>query len=262
MDLGLSDKSAVVLASTTGLGFAVARALAGEGARVAISGRKPERLQSALDALQAHGARVWGETLDVTDLPALGAHLTRARERFGAVDILVINAGGPPAATAGGVTLESLDSAYLLLLKSAVHAVRTVLPWMRARRWGRIIGMTSIAVREPIPDLALSNTMRAGLTGYLKSLADEVAADGILVNTVCTGAFATDRLLGILARRAQAAGRSLEEERRLAEQQIPVRRFGKPEEFGALVAFLASARASFLTGAAIPIHGGAGRSLL
>jgi 3-oxoacyl-[acyl-carrier protein] reductase len=262
MDLGLTDKSAIVLASTAGLGYAVAEALLSEGARVAISGRDRERFENAFNRLEsAHGDRVWGEPLDVTDGDALLRHIDRARERVGGIEILVINMGGPPQGVASTVTDDELDDAYLLLLKTAVRAVNAVLPGMREQKWGRILGMTSSTVREPIAHLAMSNTMRAGLTGYLKTLATEVAADGVLVNTLCTGMFLTDRLRE-LAETLAGSGSTAEQALDGLAQTIPVNRIGDPEEYGSLAAFLVSERASFITGAAIPIDGGAGRSLL
>jgi 3-oxoacyl-[acyl-carrier protein] reductase len=262
MDLGLTNKRAVVLASTAGLGYAVAEALLDEGAKVAISGRDRERFETALKKLEsAHGDQVWGEPFDVTDGDALSGHIDRARERFGGVDILVINMGGPPQGVASTVTDNELDDAYLLLLKTAVRAVNAVLPGMREQKWGRILGMTSSTVREPIGHLAMSNTMRAGLTGYLKTLATEVAADGVLVNTLCTGMFLTDRLRA-LAESLAGSGGTVEEALDGLAQTIPVKRIGDPREYGELAAFLVSERASFITGVAIPIDGGAGRGLL
>jgi 3-oxoacyl-[acyl-carrier protein] reductase len=257
MDLGLKGKGAVVLASTTGLGFAVAKSLAREGAKVAISGRDETRLGEAMAA-----SGCWGETLDVTEVEALRKHLEEARRRFGGVDVLVTNAGGPPPGTALEVDDEGLDRALDLTMRSAVHAVQTVLPWMREKGWGRIIGMTSMSVRQPIPSLAYSNIMRSGLTAYFKSLAGEVARDGILVNSVCTGMFATERLDELFHARAQRSGRTVEEERAAAIEAIPVGRLGEPSEFGEFVAFLASERCSFLTGVALTYDGGAQRALL
>jgi 3-oxoacyl-[acyl-carrier protein] reductase len=262
MDLGLTDKRAIVLASTAGLGHAVAEALLAEGARVAVSGRDPERFGTAFKDLDGrYGDRVWGEPLDVTDGDALASYIDRARDRFGGIDILVINMGGPPQGVASSVTDVELDSAYLLLLKTAVRAVNAVLPGMREQKWGRILGMTSSTVREPIGHLAMSNTMRAGLTGYLKTLATEVAADGVLVNTLCTGMFLTDRLRA-LAESLAGSGGTVEEALDGLAQMIPVKRIGDPKEYGETAAFLVSERASFITGVAIQIDGGAGKSLL
>lgn len=266
MDLGLDGKRCVVLASTAGLGFAAAQALASEGARVAISGRDGDRLAAALARLEKCDQRVrgetWGEPLDVTDAGALVRHLEGVRERWGGVDVLVTNAGGPPPAVVLEVEDAGLDAAYELTLKSAVHAIQTVVPWMRAEGFGRIIGMTSLTVRHPSGSLVYSNMMRVGLTAYFKSLADEIARDGVLVNTVCTGMFATERLTELFEARAERSGRTVAEERDAAVATIPVGREGDPKEFGALVAFLASERCSFLNGVALPYDGGAGRFLL
>ena len=263
MELGLTGKAAVVLASTDGLGLAAARALASEGAHVAISGRDAWRMDQARLALAECGSgEVFGECLDVTDGAALEAHLKTVRERWGSVDVLVTNAGGPPPGTAAGVTDEDLDAAYELTLKSALRAVRTVVPWMRAQGWGRVVAMTSSAVRQPIAGLALSNTLRAGLTGWLKTLAGEVAAEGVLVNSICTGMFDTARLNELIELRAQKSGRGVDVERAALAAEIPIGRIGRLEEFGAVVAFLASERASFLNGLALPVDGGASRFLL
>ena len=263
MDLGLKDRVAVVLASTGGLGYATARALCGEGARVAISGRDGARLEKASSALaHEHGERVWGEQLDVGDAGALTRHLEATVERWGPIDVLVTNAGGPPPGTALEVEDEGLERAFDLTMRSAIHATRTVLPSMRERKWGRIIGLTSIAVRQPISTLAYSNIMRSGLTAYFKSLAGEVARDGVLVNTVCTGLFATDRLEELFELRARRSGRTLDEERAQAVKDIPQGRLGDPQEFGEFVAFLASERCSYLNGVALAYDGGANTALL
>jgi 3-oxoacyl-[acyl-carrier protein] reductase len=263
MELGLTDRGAVVLASSSGLGFAVAKALLAEGARVALSGRDATRLDAALHELgRTNGDRAWGEPVDLTDGAALERHLSRAREHLGAIDVLVLNAGGPPPASAAAARDEDLDRAFELTFKSAVRATRAVLPGMRERGFGRIVAMTSIAVREPIPDLVHSNAMRAALTGYLKTLASEVAAEGVTVNTVCTGMFATARLFDLFADRSRKAGTSPEEAAARAVAAIPVGRLGDPDEFGAVVAFLASERAAFLTGVSLPVDGGASHFLL
>jgi 3-oxoacyl-[acyl-carrier protein] reductase len=262
MDLGLEGKVAVVLASSAGLGLASARALAAEGARVAISGRDQARLDAATQELErAHPGRVMAERLDVVDSDATRAHLERVRARWGGVHVLVTNAGGPKPAAAVDLTDDDLRAAFELTMRSTIAAIRVVLPWMRAQHWGRIVALTSSSVRQPIAGLALSNAFRAGLTGYLKTLSTEVARDGVLVNSICTGMFDTDRLRELFDVRAAKSGRSAAEERTAIEREIPVGRIGRVEEFGALVAFLASERASFLCGLALPIDGGASRSL-
>jgi 3-oxoacyl-[acyl-carrier protein] reductase len=263
MDLGLEGKVAVVLASTSGLGLASAEALAAEGAHVAISGRDAKRLREAEARLrERHGERVLASTLDVTDRDALARHLMAVRERWGTVHALVTNAGGPRPGTAAGMSEADLDRAFELTFKSALRAIETVLPWMRAQRFGRIVAMTSVSVRQPIAGLALSNAIRAGLTGYLKTLSQEVAADGVLVNSICTGLFDTERLRELFEIRAQKAGRTVDDERRAAEREIPVGRIGRVQEFGAVVAFLCSERASFVNGVALALDGGATRGLL
>ena len=263
MDFGLQDKAVVVLASTTGLGFAAARSLLEEGARVAISGRNPDRLAHAMDELRAaHGDRVRGDRLDVTSRDELVRYLQSVREAWGTVDVLVTNAGGPPAAGALDVDDAGLDAAFELTLRSAVTAVRTVLPWMRAQGSGRIIGMTSSSVRQPIPSLAYSNVMRSGLTAYFKSLAGEVAKEGILVNTICTGAFATERLDELFDAIAARNGTTPDLERTNYIAKIPMARLGDPAEYGNLVAFLASDRCTFLSGVALSYDGGANSALL
>jgi len=263
VDLGLHDKVAVVLASSDGLGKASARSLLDEGARVAICGRDAKRLEAArLELGQGREDRILGLSVDVTDSAALVGWLELVKDRWGAVDILVTNAGGPPVGGAASVELESLALGFRLTLQSAVVAIRTVLPWMQKRRWGRIIAMTSSSVRQPIDNLVMSNTMRAGLTGYLKTLSREVAKDGVLVNSICTGMFMTDRLRELIDIRAKNSGRSADLERAALEAEIPLGRTGDPTEFGAVVAFLASEKASFLTGLALPCDGGASRHLL
>ena len=261
MDLGLKGRVAVVLASTSGLGLAVARALLEEGCRVAISGRDQGRLDAAREELDGE-EDVFAEQLDVTDGEALDAHLAAVAAHFGPVQILVTNAGGPPPGTALDVTDEGLDRAFDLTLRSAVRATRAVLPGMRAAAWGRIVAMTSISVRQPIPTLAYSNVMRAGLTAWLKTLAGQVAADGVLVNSVCTGLFSTERLAELFESRSIANRTSVAEEEALATARIPARRFGDPREFGDLVAFLCSVRCSYLNGVALAYDGGLDTALL
>lgn len=263
MDLGLENRVAVVMASTSGLGYAVAESLLAEGAKVAISGRESARLHACLDSLASNaGGNVMGEPLDVTDSAALKAHLVRVREHWGSVDILITNAGGPPTGMAADVTVEELDRGFELTLKSAIVAITTVLPWMREQRWGRIIAMTSSSVRQPIDNLTMSNTMRAGLTGYIKTLSREVAREGILVNSICTGMFMTGRLRELFQLRSEKSGRTVEEEKLAMEAEIPLGRIGAPAEFGAMVAFMASEKASFLNGVALAYDGGASRHLL
>lgn len=267
MDLGLQGKVAVVLASSRGLGFATARALLAEGAAVAVSGRDPARLAEAAaelgGELGAGVGRLWTQALDVTDGAALAEHVAGAARHFGRpVQILVTNAGGPPPASALELEDAALQASFELTLRSAIHAVQAVLPGMRAAKWGRIVGLTSSTVRVPIPTLVYSNVMRAGLTAYLKSLAGEVARDNVLVNSVCTGAFATERIEELFAAQAQRSGRSPDEERAAYLARIPLGRLGRPAEFGALLAFLCSERCGFMSGVALSYDGGQNPGLL
>jgi 3-oxoacyl-[acyl-carrier protein] reductase len=262
MDLGLTQRNAVVLGSTSGLGLGVARALLEEGANVAISGRDPDKLARATAELDAHAERLLAEPLDITDGDALRAHLDAAAARFGPVEILVTNGGGPPPGGATDVTDEGLDAAFDLTLRSAVRAVQHVLPSMRATKWGRIVGLTSISVRQPIATLTYSNVMRSGLTAWFKTLAGEVAQDGVLVNTVCTGLFRTERLEELFELNAAKNGTSVAAEEARQTASIPTRRLGETHEFGALVAFLCSERCSYLNGVALTVDGGLNTALL
>jgi len=263
MDLGLGNRVCVVLASSDGLGAGVARALLEEGARVALSGRDTARLERARDELATtHGERVWAATLDVTDAAASESYLERVAAELGPVEVLVTNAGGPPPADALEATAEGFRAAHELSFESAAGAIRHVLPGMRARGWGRIVALTSLYVREPLPKLVYSNAARAGLTAYLKSLSDVVAGEGITVNSICTGMVDTARLAALFEARAHASGRSPAEERAAAEAAIPRGSVGRVEELGAVVAFLCSRQASYVTGVALPVDGGALRGLL
>ena len=263
MDLSLEDKVCVVLASSAGLGRACAESLLAEGARVAVSGRSAARLQSFVDELDARAReRCHAETLDVTDCSALREHLESVRQKLGPIDVLVWNSGGPPPATADKISQEQLASAFDGLLAPAVSAIHDVLPSMRRRGFGRIIALTSIAVRQPIANLALSNVMRSGLTAFLKSLSLEVASDGVTVNSICTGFFATDRTRALAEARAAASGIDLQAAREALIEGVPAARYGEPRELGDVVAFLASERAAYLHGVALPIDGGCSRFLL
>lgn len=263
MDFGLRDRVAVVMAGSAGLGRAVALALSAEGARVAICARDEARLQATQRELEnSHPGGVVAEALDVTHSDALVEFLERVHSRWGRLDILVTNAGGPPPGRAHELTLERLEEGYRITLRSAVVAIRTVLPWMRAARWGRIIALTSMSVRQPIDNLVVSTTMRSALTGYLKTLSREVATDGVLVNSICTGMFMTDRLQELVDLRARESGRAPKDELARMAADIPLGRVGEPSELGSLVAFLASEKASFVNGVALPVDGGADRHLL
>ncbi|GAA2457116.1 SDR family oxidoreductase [Actinomadura vinacea] len=242
MDLGLSGRRAAVAAASGGLGFAAAQALLDEGVRVAICGRDRERLDAAAGRL---GADVHPIVGDVGTPEGATAFVEGARDALGGVDILVTNAGGPPPGTFGSTPLEAYGRALDLNLMSVVAMCKAAVPEMRERGWGRVVAITSIAVRQPNPSLILSNTARAGATGFLKTLALEVAGDGVTVNSLLPGSHATDRL-------REVRGGDLDE----VAAGIPAGRVGDPADFGACVAFLCSEQAKFVTGSAIAVDGG------
>jgi 3-oxoacyl-[acyl-carrier protein] reductase len=249
VNLGISGRRAAVAGASAGLGFATAAALAAEGVTVAICGRDAERVEHAVEEL---GPNATGFTLDVGSLDAGRQFVERAREALGGIDILVANAGGPPPGTFASTGDDAYGPALELNLLSTVGMCRAAVPAMQASGWGRVVAITSIAVRQPIGELILSNTARAGVTGFLKTLALEVAGDGVTVNSVQPGLHATDRLKRLHGGDISAA----------AAATVPAGVVGRPEDFGALVAFLCSDHARFVTGAAIPVDGGAYRALL
>jgi len=241
-----------VAAASGGLGLGTARALAADGVDVAICGRDPDRLAEAVAELEAidGGGAVHGLAGDVSTMAGAEGFVADAHEALGGIDILVPNAGGPPAGGFAGTDLAAYLPALELSLLSTVAMCTRAVPAMRAQGWGRVVAITSVSVRQPIPGLILSNTARAGVTGFLKTLALEVAADGVTVNSVQPGSHATDRLRSIHGGDLTAAAAS-----------VPTGALGRPEDFGAVVAFLCSDQARFITGAALPVDGGAYRAL-
>jgi 3-oxoacyl-[acyl-carrier protein] reductase len=263
MDLGLKDKVALVAASSQGLGRAVAEELAAEGAALVLCARDVNMLaETAASIADQSGAHVLAVPTDVTDVDQLKRLVESGIERFGRIDILVTNAGGPPAGTFEQITREQWEQAARLTLYSAIELARLVLPGMKERRWGRILNITSIAVKQPVESLMLSNSLRAGLTGFARTLANEVAADGITVNNILPGYTRTERLEDLAVMMAEKHGISSSEFRAKWEAEIPMRRLGEPREFAALAAFLVSERASYITGTSIQVDGGWIRSLL
>jgi 3-oxoacyl-[acyl-carrier protein] reductase len=268
MDLGLKDRVAAVAAATSGLGLAIASELLREGARVAICGRDPARLGRALEGLRASLAgspdarqRVIGVAADLASPAGAETFLRQAAAELGPVDILVVNCGGPPAGGPLAFGDEAWRSGFELTFLSAARLVAPVVQGMRERHWGRIVFVTSISVKQPIAGLAMSTALRSAVVGYAKSLSDELAASGITVNCVAPGSTSTERLEYLFRKRAETRGVELGRIREEAEAQIPARRLGRPEELAAAVAFLASTRASFITGTILPVDGGAVRSL-
>lgn len=239
MDLGLRGRRALVMGASTGLGQATAAALTAEGARVAISARGAERLTSAASELGAIAI------VSDTTVPGAAAKLVADAERqLGPLDILVVNTGGPPPGLFAALEEAAWRTAFDLLWMSTISALRAALPGMRARRWGRVIVITSIAAREPVPNLLLSNSLRAGLHGLVNSLSKEVAADNVTVNALLPGYTMTERLA------------ELKLDLPRLEAQIPARRLGTARDFGAVAAFLASEQANYITGQALACDGG------
>jgi 3-oxoacyl-[acyl-carrier protein] reductase len=263
MDLGLKDKVALVVAGSRGLGRAVAEELAAEGASVIICARDTATLaETTATIADQTGAHVLGVPADVTDVVQVKHLVASGNERFGKIDILVTNAGGPPAGRFDQLTHEQWEQATQLTLYSAVHLAREVLPGMKARHWGRILNITSIAVKQPVDGLLLSNSLRAAVTGFARTLANEVATDGITVNNILPGYTRTERLEDLARMMAEKQGISESEFRGQWEQEIPMRRLGEPRELAALAAFLVSERASYITGTSIQVDGGWIKSLL
>ncbi|MGH9275820.1 MAG: SDR family oxidoreductase [Acidimicrobiales bacterium] len=250
MDLGIDGRRAAVAAASGGLGLASARALATAGVRLAICGRDADRLDNAVGALRSDGADVVGLQVDVSTTDGATAFISRATDALGGLDIVVPNAGGPPIGGFDAMDLDAYRAAIDLNLLSTVAMCQAAVPAMRAQGWGRVVAITSISVRQPIDGLILSNTARAGVTGFLKTLALEVARDGVTVNSVQPGSHSTDRL-------RERYGGDLSE----AAARVPMKVLGRPEDFGAVVAFLCSDQARFITGAGIPVDGGSHRGL-
>ena len=248
MDLGLKDRRALVTAASRGLGRACAAALVAEGAHVFISSRDPASIEAAGKAIKATG---WAPA-DVSQDGAPEALVEQARGALGGLDILIVNAGGPPPGTFQSTPLESWEPAFQLTLMSAVRLVRAALAELKQSGQGRIVFITSISVRQPIPNLILSNALRAGVTGLAKTLSREVAADGITVNCLAPDAILTDRIRSLVT----AAGGDPEEQLKRRAAAAPMGRFGDPAEFGATCAFLCSRQAGYITGQTIGVDGG------
>ncbi|MGD8726173.1 MAG: SDR family oxidoreductase [Gemmatimonadales bacterium] len=263
MDLELDGRVALVGGSSSGLGLAIAATLAEEGCEVALNGRDPDRLQLAVQTVlpQARG-RIDGFRADISIPGDVTKLVEGVSQRLGPVDILVCNAGGPPATAFETAPEDSWRSAIELNLLSTINLCRAVVPGMRQRGWGRVICLTSVGAKQPLGDLILSTTARAGVLGFAKALADEAAPDGVTVNAVCPGYMKTERVGELLGKRAEMQRRPPDEILAGLVQGIPMRRMGEPEELAATVAFLASERASYITGVALQIDGGFVRSIL
>lgn len=263
MDLGLKGKVALVAASSKGLGRAVAEELAAEGAHLVMCARGKDTLeQTAASIRQRTSAKVVAVPADVSD-PADAARVVEAAfAEFGKVDILVTNSGGPPSGPFESFTPEMWDVATRLLLRSAVELTRAVLPGMKARRWGRILNVASIAAKQPVGGLMLSNSLRAAVIGFARTLANEVAPFGVTVNNLLPGYTRTDRVQELARAAGGKTGAANTDIVANWEKEIPMGRLGEPREFAALAAFLASERASYITGSSIAVDGGWIRSIL
>lgn len=263
MDLGIAGRVALVAGSSSGLGLSIATTLAEEGCRVTVNGRDEKRVHQAIDHVRRHAqAEVHGLVADVSITAQAEDLVDRVRHHFGTVDILVCNAGGPPAAAFDDIAPDTWQAALELNLLSTVHLCRAAVPLMRRAQWGRIICLTSVAAKQPLEGLMLSSTARAGVLGFAKSLADDLATDGITVNTVCPGYMHTQRTEELVRRRAKRTERLESEIQERLALDIPVGRMGKPDELAAAVAFLASQRASYITGVALQVDGGFTRSII
>ena len=263
MDFGLKDRVALVAGSSRGLGRAIAEELAAEGASLVLCARREDSLREAEAAVAQRGnGRVIAVAGDLADPAAVQRVVDAGLQEFGRIDILVTNAGGPPAGPFESHGPEAWQRAIQVNLESVLNLVRAVLPGMKERRWGRILNVTSIAVKQPVDGLILSNSVRAAVTGFARTLANEVAPWEITVNNVLPGYTRTERLEELAEATSKAKQISPKEARAAWESQIPMGRLGEPPEFAALVAFLASERASYITGTSIPVDGGWVKSLL
>ncbi len=256
MDLAIKGRTALVLSAGGGLGRAISLSLASEGAAVAVADINEAAVTETRNQIEASGACAASGVVDLMDTEGLAAFVSRVGKELGGVDILINISGGPPPTTAANVSPQDWDKQFKAMVMSMIHVTDLVLPGMRARKWGRIITSTSSGVLAPIPNLGISNTLRSALVGWSKTLANEVAADGITVNVVIPGRIATGRIRQLDEARAVREGKTVEEVVKLSTTSIPIRRYGQPEEFANAVAFLASNRASYITGTMLRIDGG------
>jgi len=262
MNFGVKGRVAIITAASSGLGKATAMELAAEGASVVINARREDELGNAADEIRsATGAEVEQIAGDVTNEDHVRKLVSETVKGFGTVDILVANAGGPPAGFFDDFKAQDYRQAVELNLISTINLCREAVPHMRKSNWGRIVAITSIAAKQPVENLILSNTARAGVLGFMKSLSQQIAADGITVNTVCPGYHLTERLRSLAPLTATKEGITVDDVYARWAASTPMNRIGDPKEFGAVVAFLCSERASYLTGAVIQVDGGAYRAL-
>jgi 3-oxoacyl-[acyl-carrier protein] reductase len=261
MDLQLKGKSALIFGGSKGIGRGCADALAAEGVAVALVARTQEPLDRSVAEINSHGGRAIGIVADLADWASVERAVKTAREKLGAIDILLNNSGGPPPSGVVGVAPEVWESQFHAMVLAIFRITDLVVPEMRARKWGRILNVASYSVIEPIAAIGVSNTLRSAIVGWAKTLAGETARDGITVNTLLPGVIATDRSISLSRAAAERQKISVEEAERRTAQMIPVGRMGTPQEFGAVAAFLASPLAAYVTGSLIRIDGGLVRSV-
>jgi len=263
MDLGIKDKVALVTGASTGLGFAAALALANEGANLVINSRSRANLDIAADKIEKEtGCQPMIIDGDLTKEGVAESVIQKTIENLGTMDILVSNAGGPSAGEFMQLGKEAWDDCIALTLLPALNLARAAIPEMTKKHWGRIIFITSISVKQPIDNLIISNTLRAGVTGFAKSISNELAGKGITVNTVCPGFTDTERLGELAQVKSKASGKSIKEIYADWVESIPAGRVGRPEELAALIAFLASEKAAYITGTTTAVDGGYAKGLL
>jgi 3-oxoacyl-[acyl-carrier protein] reductase len=263
MDLGIKGRVALVAASSQGLGKAVAFGLAREGVKLALCARTASVLEATAEEIRREtGTEVFAAPVDVTEEAQVHAFVAQAATKFGGIDICIANAGGPPAKPFTATTTAEWRRAIDMNLMSTLFLAREVLPGMRARRWGRLITITSLTVKQPADGLILSNSVRAAVAGLVKSLSNECGSDNVLVNNVCPGYTATDRLGELSAYLAKSGGVTAAEVEKKWTSQIPLARLARPDEFADMVVFLCSERATYITGQSIAIDGGHIKGLL
>ncbi|HZB88345.1 MAG TPA: SDR family oxidoreductase [Terracidiphilus sp.] len=262
MDTGLKNRVAIVAASSQGIGRATALALAAEGADLALCARNGDALeQVAEEARRVHGVRVHTDAFDVGDDLRVRSFVEAVHREFGRIDICVTNAGGPPAKPFLETAMTEWDSAYRLNLRSIVSFAQAVLPHMQRRHWGRIVTITSVAVKQPVPELVLSNSVRAGVLGLVRSLATQFGPDNVTVNNVGPGYTATARMKELAETRARTAGSTVAEYEARMAREVPLGRLAQPEEVADAIVWLASERASYITGQTVLVDGGVYRGL-